>query len=148
MNIQSDFEEFLRLLEDHAVDYMIVGGYAVAFHGFPQFTNDIDIFCSDSPANIERLRHALVEFGLAEKETPSSLFTERGNIISLGVAPVRIDLVNHIDGVTFEEGKANAVRARYGRVDVSFIGRQELLRNKRATHRARDKADAEELEQQ
>ena len=148
MNIQPDFEEFLRLLEDHAVDYMIVGGYAVAFHGVPRFTKDIDVFYHNSPANIDRLRRALVEFGFSDKEMPSSLFAERGNIIAFGVAPVRIDLVNDIDGVTFEEAKSNAVRGNYGHVDVPFIGRQDLLRNKRATSRARDKADAEELEQQ
>lgn len=146
MNIQPDFEEFLRLLEDHGVDYMIIGGYAVAFHGFPRFTKDIDIFYEASPANIARLCRALAQFGFAEKDVPAELFAKKGQIITFGVAPVRIDLVNDVDGLTFQEARPNAVRGNYGRVAVTFIGLQELLRNKRATPRARDKADVEELE--
>lgn len=146
MNIQPDFEEFLRLLEDHGVDYMIIGGYAVAFHGFPRFTKDIDVFYEASPANIERLCRALVQFGFAEKNVAAELFAQKGQIITFGVAPVRIDLVNDVDGITFQEARPQAVRGNYGRVTVTYIGLQELLRNKRATPRAKDKADVEELE--
>ena len=145
MNIQPDFEEFFRLLEKHRVDYIIVGGYAVSFHGFPRFTKDIDIFFDTSQANIERLRRALVEFGFTEHDLPHDMFTTKGNIITFGVAPVRIDLVNDIDGVTYAEAKPNVVRGRYGQTEVTFIGLQELIRNKRATPRAKDKADVEEL---
>jgi predicted nucleotidyltransferase len=146
MNIQPDFEEFLRLLEDHGVDYMIIGGYAVAFHGFPRFTKDIDIFYEPSPANIEKLCRALVQFGFAEKDVTSELFAQKGQIITFGVPPVRIDLVNDVDGLTFQEARPNAVRGNYGRVPVTFIGLEDLLRNKRATPRSKDKADVEELE--
>ncbi len=145
MNIQPDFAAFLRLLEKHRVDYMVVGGYAVAFHGFPRFTKDIDIFFAAETDNIERLRAALVEFGFAEKELSGDLFTQQGNVLTFGVVPVRIDLLNQIDGVTFAEAKANAIRGKYGKVEVTFIGLADLLRNKRATPRMKDKADVEEL---
>ena len=146
MNIQPDFEELLLSLEKHEVEYMIVGGYAVAFHGAPRFTKDIDVFYNATRANIEGLRRALMEFGFSEKSLPNDLFTEKGNVLTFGVSPVRVDLVNDIDGVTFEEAKPNVVRGTYGRAEAAFIGLQDLLRNKRATRRAKDKADVEELE--
>ena len=145
MSIQPDFEEFLRLLEKHKVDYMIVGGYAVAFHGFPRFTKDMDVFFDASPGNIDKLRHVLVAFGFGEQDLPAEVFAQKGNVLAFGVIPVRIDLLNDIDGVSYADAKRNAVRGKYGRVEVSFIGREELVRNKRATPRARDKADVEEL---
>ncbi|MFA4945170.1 MAG: nucleotidyl transferase AbiEii/AbiGii toxin family protein [Lentisphaeria bacterium] len=145
MNIQPDFVEFFRLLARHRVDYMVVGGYAVAFHGFPRFTKDIDIFFATDPANIQRLRAALVDFGFAEAELPDELFTQDGNVLTFGVAPVRIDLLNQIDGVTFAEARPNRIRGKYGDVKVTFIGLTDLLRNKRATPRLKDKADVEEL---
>ena len=124
---------------------MIVGGYAVAFHGFPRFTQDIDIFFLNTKENIEHLRRVLITFGFTEKDVPEELFQKKGNIIRFGVAPVRIDMVNEIDGVTFEEAEKNIVRGRYGQVEVSFIGKAELIRNKKATGRSQDKVDAEKL---
>ena len=145
MNIQPDFEDFLRLLEGHQVDYMIIGGYAVAFHGFPRFTKDIDIFFDASTANAERLRQALVEFGFREENIPRESLENLENVVVIGIAPVRIDLINRIDGVTYAEARPNVARGRYGGVEVNFIGRQDLLHNKRSTSRAKDKADVEEL---
>jgi hypothetical protein len=145
MNIQPDFEDFLRLLEDHRVDYMIVGGYAVAFHGYPRFTQDLDIFFETSWENVDRLRQCLVAFGFQAKNVPGDALRTPGNIIVIGVAPVRIDLINTIDGVTYAEAKNNIVRGRYGNVEISFISRNDLLRNKQSTSRAKDKADVEEL---
>lgn len=145
MSIQPDFEEFLRLLEEHQVEYMIVGGYAVAFHGYVRFTKDIDIFFAPSPPNITRLRQALVEFGFREETLGRVAFERKGNILAIGVVPVRIDLLNDIDGIAFGEAQANAIRGRYGQVDVTFIGKEDLIRNKSSTTRAKDKADVEEL---
>ena len=143
MNTQPDFEDFLRLLEDRQVDYMIVGGYAVAFHGFPRFTKDIDIFFDRSRENVDRLRQVVVEFGFLEDNIPRESLETLGSVI--GIAPVRIDLVNDIDGVAYAEAKTNVVRGRYGGVEVNFIGREDLLRNRRSTSRAKDNADVEEL---
>ena len=146
MNIQRDFEELLRLLEKNNVEYMIVGGYAVAFHGYPRFTKDIDIFFEVSQKNISALKQALLDFGFSDSDLSEELLYEIGNIITFGIAPVRIDLLNEIDGVNFASAKLNRVRGKYGNAEVFFIGKEDLKQNKRATPRIKDKADLEELE--
>jgi hypothetical protein len=148
MNIHPDFEELLRLLEEHGVEYMIVGGYAVAYHGYPRFTKDIDLFFRLTGENALHLRSALVEFGFCEEDLPLEAFMTAGNVLTFGVVPTRIDLMNKIDGVTYDEARPNVVRGRYGDVKVSFISLADLLRNKKATPRAKDKGDVEELTQQ
>ena len=146
MNTQPDFEDFLQLLEAHRVDYMIVGGYAVAYHGYPRFTKDIDIFFSDAVSNLRRLQTALVDFGFQQASVPLDILGKPGVVLAVGVEPVRIDLLNRIDGVAFHEALANTVRGRYGEVEVTFIGKDDLVRNKQATGRQRDLGDVEELQ--
>jgi hypothetical protein len=148
MNIHPDFEELLRLLQEHGVDYMIVGGYAVAYHGYPRFTKDIDVFFDPADDNVNRLRKALIEFGFHDEDLPAEAFTTKGNLLTFGVPPSRVDFVNDIDGVTFEQARPNIVRGDYGSIKVKFIGFDDLIRNKRATPRARDKGDVEELTQE
>ena len=145
MNIQQDFKELLALLGKHNVDYMVVGGYAVAFYGHPRFTKDIDIFFGISESNIESILNALVEFGFNRDSLKDLLFDQKGSIITFGVAPVRVDFINEIDGVEFSDAKKTRVRGQYGDVEVYFIGKDELLKNKNSTNRLKDKADAEEL---
>lgn len=148
MNIHPDFEGLLRSLEEHDVDYMIVGGYAVAYHGHPRFTQDIDVFFHSTDENCGRLRQALIAFGFREQDLPVEAFTTTGNILTFGVVPTRVDLINEIDGVTYEEARPNVVRGTYGGVDVTFIGFDDLIRNKMATPRAKDRADVEDLTHQ
>ena len=145
MNIHPDFRELFQLLEKHHVDYMIVGGYALAFHGFPRFTKDIDLFFESSPQNVTRLREALIEFGFTENDLPEQAFATAGNILTFGVAPTRVDLLNDIDGVSYGNAKANIVRGSYGDVAVNFIGREDLIKNKLATPRVQDKLDIQLL---
>jgi len=145
MNIQQDFKELLALLEKHHVEYMIVGGYAVAFHGFPRFTKDIDIFFELSDANIKSIIDALVDFGFPRDSLENILFNKDDNIVTFGIAPVRVDFLNSIDGVVFSDAKKSRVRGRYGDIDVYFIGKECLLKNKSSTKRTKDKADVEEL---
>ena len=145
MNIQQDFKELLKLLEKHNADYMIVGGYAVAFHGYPRFTNDIDIFFSASKKNTDRIIRALVEFGFPKSILTADVFLEEGNIVTFGVAPVRVDFINDIDGIKYPDARKARVRGRYGNIDVFFIGRDDLIKNKLSTTRTKDKADVEEL---
>lgn len=147
MNIQQDFRELLRLLEKYKVEYMIVGGYAVAFYGYPRFTKDIDIFFDINNESIERLIKALVEFGFPEKDLNKDLFLSKGNVITFGVAPVRVDFLNEIDGVEFSSAKQRRIRGKYGDTDVYFIGKEDLITNKLSTERLQDKADAEELKE-
>lgn len=124
---------------------MIIGGYAVAYHGYPRFTKDIDVFFRVTAENTQRLRQALITFGFQEADLPVEAFTTAGNILTFGAVPARVDLINTIDGVTYEEACLNAIRGRYGDIEVNFIGLTDLLKNKKATPRAKDKGDVEEL---
>lgn len=142
MNTHPDFEELLRLLEIHRVKYMIVGGYAVAFHGYPRFTKDIDLFYDDDFENIQRLRSALIAFGFEEQDLPESAFRKQDNILTFGAIPTRVDLLNSIDGVAFNDAWGNVVRGHYGSVEVTFIGYMDLLKNKQSTIRPQDQVDA------
>ena len=148
MNTHPDFEELLQLLEEHHVDYMIVGGYAVAYHGHPRFTKDMDIFYDSSDENIRRLRDVLLAFGFSEEDLLSADFSTKENIITFGMEPTRIDLLNDIDGTSFADAKLKIERGHYGKIEVSFIGFDDLIQNKKATQRAKDKGDVEEILQQ
>src|SRR5690554_4129202 len=145
MNIQQDFEELLKLHEDNSVRYLIVGGYAVAFHGFPRLTKDIDFYFDGSIENVKNIINSLVEFGFPEKVLNFDMFTSEGNIITFGVEPVRVDFLNQISGVDFKEAWDNKIRGKYGNVEVNFIGYTQLIKNKTSTDRPKDKLDAEEL---
>ena len=145
MNTQPDFEDFLRLLDVHRVDYMIVGDYAVAYHGFPRFTKDIDVFFCDASDNLVRLQAALVDFGFQPAMVPIETLGKPDAVLAIGIEPVRIDLLNRIDGVTFNDARANVVRGRYGNVEVTFIGKEDLLRSKPASGTHRDLGDVVEL---
>ena len=144
MNIQQDFQELLKLLEKHNVEYMIVGGYAVAFYGYPRFTKDLDVFYSLTSENITSLKKVLTEFGFKENCLSDDLF-EKSNIIKIGIEPVRIDFINDISGVEFSKAKKSVVKGKYGDVEVTFIGKKDLIKNKRSTKRLQDKADLEKL---
>lgn len=145
MNTHPDFKELFQSLENHHVDYIVIGGYALAFHGYPRLTQDIDIFFDASPANVTRLRAALVDFGFTEQDLPEEAFTTRGNVLTFGVAPTRVDLLNEIDGLDYAEARPNIVRGPYGDVQINFIGRDDLIKNKLATPRAQDKVDVQNL---
>ena len=145
MNIQKDFEELLELLTKHKVKYLIVGGYAVAFHGYPRFTNDIDIFYEMSEENVRKITECLVNFGFSYSEVNGKLFLKKGNIIVIGVEPLRVDFINEIDGVEFNEAWKNRIKGKYGSVSVNFISRTDLIKNKSATKKIEDKLDVEKL---
>jgi len=145
MNIQQDFKELLKLLEDNSVKYLIVGGYAVAFHGFPRLTKDIDFFYDNSRENVEKIIHCLVNFGFPRSDLDSDTFIKSGNIVTFGIEPVRVDFLNEISGVLFEDAWKNKMRGNYGDIAVNFIGRIDLIKNKLSTNRPKDKLDVEEL---
>lgn len=121
---------------------MIIGGYAVAFHGYPRFTKDIDIFFLDSGDNIERLQKSLIGFGFPKSAVPQKLFKKKGDIIQFGVVPMRIDLLNKIPGITFEDAERHVTRGFFGAVEVNFMGKGELIKNKKASGRPQDAVDA------
>jgi hypothetical protein len=124
-----------------------VGGYAMAYHGYPRFTKDIDIFYRNTAENIFKIRTALIGFGFNENDLPESIFIEQGNIIQFGVVPLRVDIINEIDGVNFDDVYKNSVRGKYGEIEVNFIGRIELIMNKKASGRDQDLLDAKKLDE-
>jgi len=138
-----DFEELFACLRHRNV--RVVGGYAVAFHGQPRFTKDIDVFVDPTPENADRLLAALTDFGFGGLGLTTSDFASPGKIVQLGVAPNRVDLLTTIDGVTFDEAWRGRVSGRYGKEVVDYIGRAELVRNKRASGRPQDLLDIEGL---
>ncbi len=144
--VTKDFEELFVCLNARHVRAVIVGGYAVAFHAKPRFTNDIDIFVDPTAENAARLVSALADFGFGGLGLTVDDFSRPGTIVQLGVAPNRVDLVTAIDGVSFVEAWEGRASGHYGSTPVSYLGRAELIRNKRASGRLQDLADLEALE--
>ena len=145
MIIHRDFEELFRILNEHRVDYVIVGGYAVAFHGYIRATKDIDVLFNNTPDNIERIIAALSDFGITGEQIKRPLFSEAGSIIRLGVSPVLVELINAVSGLKFDEIWASRAHGSYGKTPVSYISRDHLIINKKASGRPRDLLDVEEL---
>jgi hypothetical protein len=145
MEIHTDFKELLELFNKHKVEYLIVGGYALAFHGAPRFTRDIDLFVRPTSDNAVRILTALDEFGFGSLDLSQDDLTTPGRIVQLGVAPLRVDIVTSITGVPWDKAEAGKVSGLFGDTPVSFIGRDDFIANKRATGRAKDAADVEAL---
>ncbi|MBL7007024.1 MAG: nucleotidyltransferase [Spirochaetia bacterium] len=145
LNIPKDFLEFIELLNKHNVRYLIVGGYAVAYHGHPRSTGDIDILLECSQDNAGTVKECLNEFGFGELDISISELSTPDQVIQLGYPPLRIDLLTSIDGLVFEQAWKHKVCEDIQNLTINFISRKDLLTNKRATARARDIADIEEL---
>jgi len=145
MEVQKDFKELLESFGRNGVEFLIVGGYALAFHGAPRFTGDIDLYIRPDRRNAARILKALEEFGFGGVGLSEADFIEPGKVVQLGFPPVRIDLVTSLAGVTWDEAWSGRAEGDYGGVPVGFIGRTEFLRNKRAAGRAKDLADIEAL---
>jgi hypothetical protein len=145
MEVQEDYRELLRLLNAHEVEYVIVGGYALARHGAPRVTGDLDILVRISKENSGRIMLALEEFGFQSSDLEDSDFQEPDKVVQLGVPPVRVDFITSLTGVTWDEAFSGRVDGEYGRVPVSYLGREQFVANKRALGRKRDLADLEAL---
>ena len=145
MEMQQDFKDLLELFNAHQVEYMIVGGYALAFHGAPRYTGDIDIFVKPTLENARRILTALDEFGFGSLGLTVEDFERPDNIVQLGVPPVRIDLITSITGVSWEDALSDCVDGKYGELPVKYIGLDEFISNKRATGRKKDLSDLEAL---
>jgi len=145
MEIRTDFKELLELFNKHKVEYLIVGGYALAFHGAPRFTRDIDLFVRPTRDNAVRILAALHEFGFGSLDLSQEDFTTPGRVVQLGVAPIRIDILTRLTGVPWEKAAAGKASGLYGDVPVFFLGRDDFIANKRTTGRAKDAADIEAL---
>lgn len=144
--LNQDFKEFIQSLNDNQVRYLVIGGYAVAFHGYPRYTKDIDIWIEMSPENAGRMVRALKEFGFASLELQPQDFMVPDQVIQLGYPPNRIDLLTTPDGVDFGTCYAARLEIEITGVQVNFIDLENLRVNKRASGRLQDLADLENLE--
>lgn len=147
MEIQKDFKELLELFNAHKVEYVIVGSYALAFHGAPRFTGDIDLLVKPDTGNAGKILVALKDFGFGSLNLCEEDFVHIGNVIQLGVPPVRIDIMTSLTGIDWEKAQAGKIVGNYGGVAVCFLGRNEFISNKRAVGRKKDLADIEALDE-
>jgi hypothetical protein len=145
IELPPDFREFLSLLGSNGVEYLLIGGYAVGYHGYPRATGDLDIFVAISPENAERIVTTLREFGFGTPDLSPELFLQRGRITRMGNVPVRIEILTAISGVSFEECYAHRITGVMAGVEVSLIDREHLKANKRASGRHKDLDDLEHL---
>lgn len=143
--LPEDFKEFLKLLNEAEVRYLLVGGYAVGFHGYPRATADMDIWVAVSADNAARLVEVFHRFGMTDPHVTADLFQQRGKIIRMGVPPMRIEVLTEIDGVDFSECFKARVTAEIDGQPVWLISREYLRRNKRAAGRHKDLDDLENL---
>ncbi len=145
MEIQEDFKELLELFNAHKVEYLIVGGYALAFHGAPRYTGDIDIFVKNNSENSNRILRALRDFGFGDVGLKKEDFNNPDNVIQLGQPPVRIDIITSISGVSWDEAYSDKDIGKYGDVPVFYICRKHYALNKKSSGRKKDLADLEAL---
>ena len=145
MQIQKDLREFVELLNSNEVDYLVVGAFAVAHHGYPRYTGDLDLLIRPSAENADRVLRALSQFGFGKLDVAADDLRYEGKVVQLGLPPHRIDLITSVSGVSFDEAWLSRESGDLGGVPAPFIGRDALLKNKESTGRAKDLGDAEEL---
>lgn len=141
-----DFVDLLRAFADADVRFLIVGAYALAIHGRPRATGDLDVWVETTPANAARVVQALAAFGAPLSSVTEADFATPGAVYQIGVAPGRIDILTDLTGLTFTDAWPGRLRRKFGDIDVDFIGREAFIRNKRATGRPKDLGDIEGLE--
>ncbi|HUP01413.1 MAG TPA: hypothetical protein VM737_07840 [Gemmatimonadota bacterium] len=142
-----DFVEMLSALCEAGADYLVVGAHAMAAHGRPRATGDLDLWVRSSRENVERVWAALERFGAPLQDLTMEDLVAAEIVIQIGVSPNRIDILTSITGVSFQEAWANRIEVRIEGITVPVLGRDELIRNKRAVGRPRDLADIEELQE-
>ena len=140
-----DFKEFLKLLNAHQVEYLLIGGYAVGYYGYPRATADMDIWIASNPTNAEKIITALKEFGFSPPDLSAKLFLKEWQIVRMGVPPVRIEIATTISGVNFGDCFAQRVVAQLDGVETNLISLSHLKMNKKASARHQDIADLEHL---
>ena len=145
--LRRDLKEFIQSLNENAVRYLIIGGYALALHGHPRYTKDLDVWIDATDNNAKLLLNALDSFGFASLGLKISDFTMSNQVIQLGYPPNRIDIITSADGLDFEKAYANRNTVLLDDMELSFLCRDDLITNKRSTGRLQDLADIEKLEE-
>lgn len=146
MRLSKDLREFIESLNSAKVEYVLVGGYALAFHGVPRYTGDIDFLVRPTIENGLRIEAALRAFGFGSMDLNASDFAVADRIVQLGQPPFRIDILTSISGVSFEEIWSSRIVSDLDGLPIAVIGRAEMIRNKKASGRPRDLADLSALE--
>ena len=144
--LNQDFKEFIRSLNDNTVRYLVVGGYAVALHGYPRYTKNMDVWVEMATENASRVIEALNQFGFGSLDLKAADFMIPDQIIQLGYPPRRIDILTTLPGVEFSECYASRITTDMDGVSVNFIDLENLKKNKKATGHHQDLADLEALE--
>ncbi|MBD3170733.1 MAG: hypothetical protein GF307_14745 [candidate division Zixibacteria bacterium] len=145
LELHPDFKDFLELLNSNHVEYLVVGGYAVGYHGYPRTTGDLDVWIGVSEENAEKIAKTLVEFGMPAYEISAELFMEKDRIMTMGMPPVQIEIVTGIPGVDFDECYARKVVGKFGELVMNFIGLNDLKAYKKAIGKEKDVEDLENL---
>ncbi len=144
--LNDDFNDMLRCLSEERVEYLLVGGYAMAAHGYPRASKDIGLWVAATSENASRVYSALVRFGAPTEQIKESDFAEPGVVFQIGVPPRRIDIITSADGVDFAECYRRAIAVQWD-VEVAVISKEDLIANKRASARPQDLVDADTLDQ-
>jgi predicted nucleotidyltransferase len=142
--LPEDFKEFLNFLNKNKVKYLLIGGWAVGFYGYPRATGDMDVLIATDEANLDKLLKAFYEFGAPT--IPRDHFKEKGNVFRMGRPPIKIDVINEASGIDIEACYSRRNIVHIDGIDISLISREDLLINKKASGRAKDIADIENLE--
>lgn len=145
VELPPDFKEFLSLLNSHGVEYLLIGGYAVGYHGYPRATGDLDIWVARAPGNADRIVAALRAFGFDVPQLSPSLFLQDKGMVRMGAPPIRIEILTVISGVRFDECYAERLVDIIDGVEVPLISLDRLKANKRASGRLKDLSDLEHL---
>ena len=144
--LNEDYKDMLHALSDEKVKFILVGAYALAAHGYPRATMDIDIWVMPSPENADAVLRALRRFGTPLQKLTREDLQKDGTVFQIGVAPRRIDIITAVTGLQFEDTYRNSISVNIEAVEVHIPSINDLIRNKRATGRTKDLADAETLE--
>jgi len=145
MVLPPDFKEFLSLLKTKNIPYLLIGGYAVGYHGYPRATNDMDIWIAIEPKVAEQMVSALKEFGFDTPQLSEDIFLKENNIVRMGIAPIRIEILTTISGVSFDECFKERIVDEIDGIEVNIISLNKLKVNKKASARYKDLDDYENL---
>lgn len=147
MRLQKDLREFIELLNSKQVDYVIVGAHALAYHGYPRYTADLDILIRVSESNARKLQEVITAFGFEDTGLRAQDFLSENQVIQLGVSPNRIDIVTALTGVAFDDAWTDRVETELDGIPIHMLSRECLIRNKKALGRPKDIADLDFLEE-
>ena len=145
LELNEDFKDLLKLLDSKNVRYLLIGGYAVILHGHPRLTNDLDVVIAGDGENIDRCLDALRDFGFVGPSLSAALFSKPKSVVRLGVEPIKIEILNYLEGVDFDSAYQRRERRQVEDIVIDVISLPDLLTNKQAVGRDKDALDVKEL---